>query len=642
MFDRLVPRRSAGARCRAGRARPLHAEPLEPRTLLAAIGGVGLFVDYDSSGPGEFTGIDVQFFGMTGELTGDRVAGSLFYAGETGSVEEEISDDVRLRRSGHGRLMPRFDDGSGASLWLGTGGNFLSTDGYPLGWALAGEHEDDPPADSFIQFEQWEFVTLFDLAQDASVSSLAGQWSALYARATLTTWDVTNEPTWNFQFANGTAVFAGSSIIGNLPMNDSSGALSVNVAISALNADGTMTLVGDRIGYLAADLGTFVFVDQNAGDGVLDIAVFSRFQSAPSLASAAGTYRVGLLGVEGEGFVPVGFTGIFLLHEDGTLESADLFDFDAGFGFDEAATWSTSVDRVRLEFEGFELRGTVGNDAASLLLSGMIGDVPVLAVATRTVPADAEVADPISSVPLLDPDDAPLVFERDENGTWRWYDLSEDTSGPDAVAQVVSWVDPKDGRHYVAALKDGDVFLYKHETDDTWEVRNLTTETGATESIAGGLCSMIDALNSLVLIIGITDEGDIFAYVQTGGKNAQGEYAYFQYNISEFELRPNGEHEPEFVGELITYTPSWGAVHIAGLDAAGDIWSVWWAPGVEHWHSNNLSDDTGAAPIVGGLSAYLTSWDAINLVGIDAAGNLQVTWWLPSFGGDWAHNNLTA
>ncbi len=68
---------------------------------------------------------------------------------------------------------------------------------------------------------------------------------------------------------------------------------------------------------------------------------------------------------------------------------------------------------------------------------------------------------------------------------------------------------------------------------------------------------------------------------------------------------------------------------------------MWWAPGRPRWSVSDLSAVSGAGPIVGNLAVYLTPWDGINLAGLDENGDLQVTWWVPSFGGDWETSNLT-
>ncbi len=144
---------------------------------------------------------------------------------------------------------------------------------------------------------------------------------------------------------------------------------------------------------------------------------------------------------------------------------------------------------------------------------------------------------------------------------------------------------------------------------------------------------------------GIDANGDLVLYEQTGALNVNGDFEWTFRNLSQ-DLRDLGADTPQFTGRLISYVTSWNGQNIAGLDADGNIHTVWWAPGfatdANKWRTSNLSDITGAAPMSGGLSAYLPNgWVGINIVGVDTNGNLSVTWWVDSFGGDWQNANFT-
>jgi hypothetical protein len=107
------------------------------------------------------------------------------------------------------------------------------------------------------------------------------------------------------------------------------------------------------------------------------------------------------------------------------------------------------------------------------------------------------------------------------------------------------------------------------------------------------------------------------------------------------DLRSQGLTMPALTGRIISYVTSWNGLNIAGLDSNGAIQSVWWAPGLTMWTTSNLSAITGAPSLTGGLTAYLTSWNGINLAGTDANGRVTVAWWVPAFGGDWRNSNLS-
>ncbi|HYE02899.1 MAG TPA: sugar-binding protein [Phycisphaerales bacterium] len=105
---------------------------------------------------------------------------------------------------------------------------------------------------------------------------------------------------------------------------------------------------------------------------------------------------------------------------------------------------------------------------------------------------------------------------------------------------------------------------------------------------------------------------------------------------------------PALTGDLTTYQPSWGAIHIAGLDARGHAINYWIVPGVTPtWQFNDLTEQFGGTPMAGGLTGYVTGWDGLNLAGVTADGEVIVYWWSPSvrdvFGEDkWLIQNMTS
>ncbi|MBC7834425.1 MAG: hypothetical protein H7Y88_04900 [Phycisphaerales bacterium] len=105
-------------------------------------------------------------------------------------------------------------------------------------------------------------------------------------------------------------------------------------------------------------------------------------------------------------------------------------------------------------------------------------------------------------------------------------------------------------------------------------------------------------------------------------------------------------HAPGLTGDLTTYQPSWGAQHIAGLDARGHAVNYWFVPGATtQWQFTNLTEAYGGVPMSGGLTGYVTGWDGLNLAGVNAAGELIVYWWTPTvadvFGVDkWLIQNM--
>lgn len=100
---------------------------------------------------------------------------------------------------------------------------------------------------------------------------------------------------------------------------------------------------------------------------------------------------------------------------------------------------------------------------------------------------------------------------------------------------------------------------------------------------------------------------------------------------------------PGITGDLSHYSPSWGAIHIAGLDARGHAINYWFAPGQTTWQFSDLTDLFNGPVMTSGLTGYVTGWDGLNLAGLNSAGEVIVYWWAPGLPGDaWQTINMTS
>lgn len=97
---------------------------------------------------------------------------------------------------------------------------------------------------------------------------------------------------------------------------------------------------------------------------------------------------------------------------------------------------------------------------------------------------------------------------------------------------------------------------------------------------------------------------------------------------------------PGLTSDLTTYQPSWGSIHIAGLDARGNAINYWWSPGLPTWEYTDLTTQFSGPTMTGGLTGFVTGWDALNLAGLDANGDVIVYWWVPGFAA-WQNLNMT-
>ncbi len=232
-----------------------------------------------------------------------------------------------------------------------------------------------------------------------------------------------------------------------------------------------------------------------------------------------------------------------------------------------------------------------------------------------------------------------IAFQEVSGGQWRRVNLSTSTGSP-VVTAATAWVDPGTGVEHIAGLSSAGVALFRKTGNTSWEWTNLTTTVSGASAITSGLTSFISQ-DGRVFVAGLNAQGQVVLYT-FGFDLSQGSRVWTFVNLSESHLAPKGLGTPGFVGPLISYVTAWNGLNIAGLDAVGNIWSVWSGDGGLVWYANNLSTITGAPPISGGLTAYLTSWDGINLAGLSASGQLVVTWWVPGFGGgNWVISNLT-
>lgn len=250
--------------------------------------------------------------------------------------------------------------------------------------------------------------------------------------------------------------------------------------------------------------------------------------------------------------------------------------------------------------------------------------------------------------------------------TWRAVDLTVTATpaSPTSDDPVQTWADPNDTSSRAAVpTAQGLIVFLRSSLGGTWSSQNLTTGPAA---VPGALLITSEITvfksidtdgstpgpgDSLMHIAGLTANGQLVMYREVlspldpqSGRRGRSTWEFV--NLSEDHLGVRGLETPNFTGRLISYVTSWNGLNIAGLDENGDIHSVWWAPGLadrpELYTTSNLSAITHAPKFTGGLGVYLTSWGGINLAGIQTNGEVSVTWWVPQFtDGTWVNTNFT-
>jgi len=243
------------------------------------------------------------------------------------------------------------------------------------------------------------------------------------------------------------------------------------------------------------------------------------------------------------------------------------------------------------------------------------------------------------TVATLNGSGRPIAFSQTAQG-WQVVDLQTLTGSPSLTGQLQTWTDPRDQLTYAAGASAEGLILFQRGAGGLWSFRNLNDEIDEAGLLIGDITVFASRANR-VFIAGLDGAGDLHLFHQTLASGDNG-VVWASRNLAETDLAQQGQSMPRFTGRLISFVTGWNALNIAGLDQNGDIQAVWIAGGRERWSVSNLSDSTGAPTLAGGLTVYLTSWDAINLVGTDVFGNVSVTWWVPSFGAAWVTSDLTA
>ncbi len=215
---------------------------------------------------------------------------------------------------------------------------------------------------------------------------------------------------------------------------------------------------------------------------------------------------------------------------------------------------------------------------------------------------------------------------------------AESTSGAIA-ADAKSFVDVKDGLGYAIAPSATGLILYR-DNGRFFTQRNLSDETRVTETFVNVVTAV--GVDGLVRAFAFTASGDIILFEQNGARDDLGEFFWTARNLSATDLVDSEFGTPSFASPIVTFVTPWNAINLAGLDADGNIFTVWTSGSLGGvYTSNNITEVSGAPALLGNLAVFVQPWGAINLAGIDTNGDLFVTWWQPGFGGMWRNDNLS-
>ncbi len=613
-------------------------EPLEPRTLLTAFASVGL--DYDVGSGGTIAAV---VFATEGDIaTSGAATGSQYKHGVSAREFESTLEYNSISRLVDGRFVRTPNRGRFNNPDESNGAQFLDVDGYGAGWWFG----------TFDGGGAQETEFIVERASNATILNLAGGWRFSMLRVDFQTGDFANVTgSLNFTASEG----RWTSSQGDLPREFS--------IIDEFSQDGRGVTGNGEYFYLSADGRTMIYADMADTDNLVSIAVITRTDADVPREQVVGGYLLTWALAGAPARDQLGRDIVYLqrflsLEDDGDYKIYNLDSYDDG-NRDTIAEgfWQRDGSTITLESDDDpddRITFTIGSGSRTLLGTSFAfgGDTdPVLGLATRQA-TQAPTTQTILPVAATTASARGVVYELAGDRTWFVSDVQAKAGGPEIDAEsVIAWLDPKDNRTYAAALTQatstvqaGQVILYRAGDDGGWTYRNLTSDLSQidAERIARELNVMIGS-DGIVHLIGLSEAGELLRYHQTGSTIGGTNPAQFQWsftNVETDDLDQNGLDTPNFIDDLVPYATSWGGLNVAGIDDHGKIWSVWWAPGLEHWTVSDLSQDTGAPPVGGGLTVYLTSWNGINIAGIDAGGNLRVTWWVPSLGGVWNQSDL--
>ena len=163
--------------------------------------------------------------------------------------------------------------------------------------------------------------------------------------------------------------------------------------------------------------------------------------------------------------------------------------------------------------------------------------------------------------------------------------------------------------------------------------------------LSGSATTVFQSASGLERIAILEEQGALRLWFQAPFTDWRGDLV-LAWNLAELSrnhLDRRGQATPVFASKLDSFTTPWGAMNIVGLDDAGDLHAVWWSPGLGSplWTTSNLSAITGAPKLVGNVVASATAWNGMQIMGTDERGHAIAVWWSRVSGG-WRWNDLTA
>ncbi|MEL7473466.1 MAG: hypothetical protein AAGK04_09130 [Planctomycetota bacterium] len=278
----------------------------------------------------------------------------------------------------------------------------------------------------------------------------------------------------------------------------------------------------------------------------------------------------------------------------------------------------------------------------------VLEDSPTIRYAGMTARANARIdgsarADGALTVAFENLADRPTLLTSDDGGaSWQATDVLSRVGLRNAQTELVTWTDARTGLTRGAVVSDFALHVLTRDPQGAWSAVNANdiSNTPESQTPLASLTAFIGP-NGEANVAGINRLGEVVLYTQQFDPDPNAQTPEWRFlNISQ-NLTSRGFEAPSLVSDITTYVTSWGQTTLAGLDASGDIQTFWKPRLGLDWNTSNLSAITGAPRFVGAITPFLTSWGGINIAGMTTEGSLEAVWWIPRFAGDWQTVNLS-
>lgn len=678
-------RKLTSARGRSARRQDLSLECLESRRVFSVA-----FAFAGIQYPASEGGIAAVVFGEGTRAEDGSVTGTQRRVTATGESGSGAIDIATMMFDGHGGMM--LTDVGGVGSVAPFGADFRMTSGYPIGFfsSLPGVTAGDTGKVDRFFIEKRDYALVWTFSYRLNITRLTTEGMG---NATL---DVTFE----FEHALDTP-WPVSNPIGVKLSYD--GGAAVQRGIVSITDDGVMTLdSGEMMAFSnnsnpyevepiyrefvhAASATDVLYVDMNADDGVVAVGVGSVHQGGRLAGAVGGVYRGSIIADSATlrtylGAIPsmagnISVEFVLVLSESGGYEFYRPEDYAAtNKTVLRTGTWTlsgtsditlTDPDRaVTISFRASSSRAWTawlasenGGDAENItgVLSRFAGTLAEKYGEAREVFVDsaghAQVFMWIADLKGNSPGEVWTRVDLTERAGGRQLRSSHITVHPmTLVATATPYTEIVSGIDVL-----GHVVIYER-SGGNWRLRDLTEELGVAEigqdstifdvwkfdatHQYDGIHSSVLGQHQIPVVYGKDVEGHHVLFKPEDGYNNDTRQAWERVNLSQ-SLADGGVGEPDFTGGSITgFTSPWGSINVIGLDASGQVEALWTSPGFG-WYVNNLTSAAGSTlSMRGGLAPYFTTWHALNVPGLDDQGHVEVLWWTPQTG-RWIASDLT-